>query len=153
MGAPIRTSSDIPDFSTYPSSPSDQLVSAHTTPVDAATDFNSAKYGAAESLHDVAREVGTRLGEGMNVVNSLRDRAFDRIDSLRQSFDQLYCSLRDRSTDVAQEKFDTLREGSREQLLRAKHYAEARPLAVIAAAGIAGILLGAGVRAWRGNRG
>ncbi|MEO6119658.1 MAG: hypothetical protein ABIP12_03125 [Terriglobales bacterium] len=148
MGAPIRTSSDIPDFSTYPSSPSDQLLSGH------ASATHTPVYDAVNGpLHDVAKEVGSRLGEGVNVVQSVRDRALDRIESLRASFSQLYCSVRDRSTDVAQEKFDHLREGSREQFLRAKHYAEARPLAVIAAAGIAGVLLGAGVRAWRGNRG
>ncbi|MEO5937326.1 MAG: hypothetical protein ABIP81_08935 [Terriglobales bacterium] len=150
MGAPIRTSSDVPDFSTYPSSPSDQSLSAHgATPMP----VFDARYDAANPLQQVAKEVGSRLGEGMNVVQRVRDRVLDRIESLRASFDQLYCSVRDRSTDVAQEKFDHLREGSREQLLRAKHYAEARPLAVIAAAGLAGVLLGAGVRAWRGNRG
>ncbi len=138
MGAPIRTSSDIPDFSTYPSSPSDQSVSAHDS---------------SAVLNDVATEVGNRLGESMNVVRDARDRALDRVQHMRESLDDLYCTARDRSRELAQEKFGQLRDVSQVQLRRAKQCAEARPLAVIAAAGIAGVLLGAGVRAWRGNRG
>lgn len=150
MGAPIRTSSDIPDFSTYPSSPSDQMLSAHAA---RQTPVFDAKSDAANPLHQVAKEVGSRLGEGMNAVQCMRNEALDRIDSVRSSMDALYCTLRDRATGVAQEKFDLLRGESQVQLRRAKQYAEARPLAVIAAAGIAGVLIGAGVRAWRGNRG
>ena len=138
MGAPIRTSSDIPDFSTYPSSPSDQLPSASESSV---------------RLNEVAAQVGTRLGEGMVVVNSIRDQALGRIGALRESLADLYCAARDRSVDMAQEKLDMVRGQSQEQLRRAKQYAEARPLAVIAAAGVAGLLLGIGARAWRENRG
>lgn len=145
MGAPIRTSSDIPDFSTYPSSPSDQLLSApEPDPLDSGSNLR---------LHDVATQVGTRLGEGMAVVNQVRDRALDRIDSWRSTLDALVCSVRDHATDIAQEKLDLVREQSQAQLRRAKQYAEARPLAVIAAAGVAGLLLGIGARAWRGDRG
>lgn len=149
MGAPIRTSSDIPDFSTYPSSPSDQLLTAHesSVPANALASLQSAP------LDDMASQLGTRLGEGMNAVMDVRDRALDRIDSVRSSLDALYCSVRDRATGVAQEKFDRVREQSKAQLVRAKHYAEERPLTVIAAAGVAGILLGVGARAWRERRG
>jgi ElaB/YqjD/DUF883 family membrane-anchored ribosome-binding protein len=138
MGAPIRTSSDIPDFSTYPSSPSDQSLSVSEP---------------SARLNEVASQVGSRLGEGMAAVHDLRDRALDRIDSVRSSLDALFCATRDRATEMAQEKFDLVREQSQAQLRRAKQYAEARPLAVIAAAGVAGLLLGIGARAWRENRG
>lgn len=138
MGAPIRTSSDVPDFSTYPSAPSDHLLSAHAS---------------RSPLHEVAAEVGSRLGEGANVVRAARDRAWDRIHSMRDSLDELYGSARSRSMEVAQQGLDHLRAESQVQVRRAKEFADARPLAVIAAAGVAGVLLGAGIRAWRGNRG
>ncbi len=160
MGAPNRTSSDVPDFSTYPSSPRDQSPSNQSLgnqsfsikdPI--AGGHLLSAHDPSAVLHDVATEVGTRLGEGMNVVREARDRALDRVESLRESIGGLYGSARDRSSELAQEKFDLLRSESQVQLRRAKQYAEARPLAVIAVAGVAGLLLGAGVRAWRGNRG
>lgn len=138
MGAPVRSSSDIPDFSTYPSSPSDQLLSAHESNAE---------------LDRVARKVGIALGEGAVVIRDLRERAMDRIQSLRDSADELAMNARERASDVAQESFDRLREESRAQIKRAKQFANARPLAVIAAAGIAGVLIGMGARAWRENRG
>ncbi len=142
MGAPIRTTtSDIPDFSTYPAAPSDHLLS------------DPAASACGGPLRDVATQVGSTLGAGMNVFYDARDRAIDRIDSIRSSLDALYCSLRDRAAEVTQAKFEQAKAESRVQLQRAKHYAEERPLAVIAAAGIAGILLGVGVRAWRERRG
>lgn len=142
MGAPIRTTtSDIPDFSTYPAAPSDHLLSAPPPPA------------YAGSLQDVATQVGSTLGAGMNVFYDARERAIDRIDSLRSSLDALYCSMRDRATEVTRAKLEQVKAGSRAQVVRAQHYAEERPLAVIAAAGVAGILLGIGARAWRERRG
>ncbi|HUS20373.1 MAG TPA: hypothetical protein VMZ25_12045 [Terriglobales bacterium] len=152
MGAPIRTSSDIPDFSTYPSSPSDQLAS----PSAASFRTMGAKPERqlpADPLHEVATQVGRAIGTGMNTVRDASDSALDRIDSLRSSLDAMYCTFRDRSTEMAQVKFDQVRAQSQAQLRRAKQYAEANPLHVIAAAGVAGLALGFGARAWRNNRG
>jgi ElaB/YqjD/DUF883 family membrane-anchored ribosome-binding protein len=154
MGAPIRTSSDIPDFSTYPSAPSDHLLSAHAstkTPVEALP--SEAENATAARLHDVATQIGSSVGAGVNAVRNARERAMERIQSLRGSLDDLSSSVRGRSTDLAQNKFDELRAQSQVQLRRAKQYADEKPLAVIAAAGVAGLVLGIGARTWRNNRG
>jgi ElaB/YqjD/DUF883 family membrane-anchored ribosome-binding protein len=144
MGAPIRTSSDIPDFSTYPSSPSDQSPTAdHLLP----------ERGSAARLDEIGTQVGNTLGVGYNALMDARERVMDRIDSVRSSMDAVFCTVRDRATNLAQDKFDVVRGQSQEQLRRARQYADANPLAVIAAAGVAGVLLGAGARAWRNNRG
>jgi ElaB/YqjD/DUF883 family membrane-anchored ribosome-binding protein len=148
MGAPIRTSSDIPDFSTYPSSPGDQLPSSP----------RAMRVGAdhqlpSDTLHDVATQVGGSIGSGMNVVREIADRAAERMQGLRESMDELYVSARDRTTEIAQAKFDEVRAQSQVQMRRAKQYAEAKPLHVIAAAGVAGLVLGFSARAWRSNRG
>jgi ElaB/YqjD/DUF883 family membrane-anchored ribosome-binding protein len=138
MGAPIRTStSDVPDFSTYPAAPSDHLLSA---PQPAA-------------MNDVASEIGTRLGEGMVAVRGFQERASARLSNLRDTVRGIAEDLRDRSLDASQASLNKVRDESRARFVQAKQYAEARPLAVIAAAGVAGLLLGAGARAWRNNRG
>jgi ElaB/YqjD/DUF883 family membrane-anchored ribosome-binding protein len=151
MGAPIRSSSDIPDFSTYPSAPSDHLLSA---PASTRVPVNANEENAiGERLHEVATQVGSSLGAGVNALRHARELAMERIQSLRESMDELYSSVRDRSTDVAQNKFDELRAQSQVQMRRAKQYADEKPLAVIAAAGVAGLVLGIGARTWRNNRG
>lgn len=144
MGAPIRTStSDIPDFSTYPAAPSDHLLSPHAASTRAD--------GAA--MHDVATQVGHTIGAGVCVVRDARDRVLGRVHDLRHSAEDLFRNFRGRSAEAAQESFDQLRARAQIRLEHAKQFAHERPLAVIAAAGIAGILLGAGARAWRGRRG
>ena len=157
MGAPIRTStSDVPDFSTYPAAPSDQLLPEHASAArfDRASRSDRApRFDNSSRFDDVATQVGTRLGEGMSAFRQLQDRVMDRVEGLRDSVSELVGSFRERSGEVAQEQLDAVRAQSRVQVERARKYAEARPLAVIAAAGIAGLLLGAGVRAWRENRG
>lgn len=142
MGAPLRTTtSDIPDFSTYPAAPSDHLLSAQ------------GPEGSNARLNDVATEVGRRIGEAAAVVGGLRERATARVQTLRDSVNELAGSVRERSADAAQEQFDRLRAESRVRIDQARRYAEANPLMIIAAAGVVGLILGAGARAWRENRG
>lgn len=139
MGAPLRTtSSDIPDFSTYPAAPSDHLLSASA---------------ANPQLNDVASQVGRRIGQAAAAVGGLRQRATESVQTLRESVNELTASVRERSADMAQAQFDRLRSRSRYRYEQARRYAEARPLMVIAAAGLVGLLLGMGARAWRENRG
>ncbi len=148
MGAPIRTStSDIPDFSTYPAAPSDHLLTPHAASIRTPTRTDGA------ALNDVASQVGHRIGAGVSAVRDARERVLGRVHDLRQSAEDLLHNFRGRSADAAQESFDQLRARARIRVDRAKQFAQERPLAVIAAAGIAGILLGAGARAWRGRRG
>ena len=154
MGAPIRTSSDIPDFSTYLSAPSDHLLSAHGTSSAPQSALPSrAEDALGERLREVATKVGSSLGAGVNTLRNVSERAAERMQSLRGSMDELYVSARDRSTEIGQSKLDELRAQSRTQIRRARQFAEDKPLAVIAAAGVAGLLLGAGARAWRNTRG
>lgn len=144
MGAPIRTStSDIPDFSTYPAAPSDQLLTPH-----------AASAGAnGGAINDMAAQVGHTIGAGVCAVRDARERVLGRVHDMRQSAEDLFRNLRGRSAEAAQESFDQLRARAQIRVEHAKQFAQERPLAVIAAAGIAGILLGAGARAWRGRRG
>lgn len=145
MGAPIRTStSDIPDFSTYPAAPSDHLLTPHAS---------STRSDGAAAFNDVATQVGHKIGEGVNAVREVRERLMGRVHDLQHSAEDLLRNFRGRSADAAQESFDELRARARIRVEHAKQFAQEKPLVVIAAAGIAGILLGAGARAWRGRRG
>ena len=139
MGEPLRTTTaDVPDFSTYPAAPSDHLLrSGDSNP----------------RLDDVASEIGRRMGEAAAQLDGLRERASGRIQQLRESVSDIASSLRERSSVMAQDKLEQLRAESHARYDQARRYAEARPLMVIAAAGIVGVLLGAGARAWRESRG
>jgi ElaB/YqjD/DUF883 family membrane-anchored ribosome-binding protein len=97
--------------------------------------------------------VGRRMGEVANRAGGIRERATERVQSVRQSVGELVSSVRGRSAQLAQEKLDVVMDQTEEKWMQARRYAEANPLMVIAAAGIAGMLLGAGARAWRENRG
>lgn len=148
MPAPLRSSSDVPEFATYPSAPADQLLSAPST----------------SNLNRQAEIVGGVVGQGMATVFATRDRARHRLSSVtsnvagklgdaKSMLSDKYAGARLRSVQMAQEKFDFTMEQAQAQVRRAKQFAEDRPVAVILAAGVAGLALGAGIRTWRNRRG
>ncbi|HUQ50203.1 MAG TPA: hypothetical protein VM056_05760 [Terriglobales bacterium] len=148
MPAPLRSSSDIPEFATYPSAPTDQYLSAEPAP----------------ALNRQAERLGTALGQGMATVFGASDRAKNRLSNLTSIVSEKLCDAtsmlsekyddaRLRSVQIAQEKFDVTMETAQAQVRKAKQFAEDRPVAVILAAGVAGLALGAGIRTWRNRRG
>jgi hypothetical protein len=132
------SSSDIPDFSTYPSTPPQ-------IPREMAI---GAKYSRTDSeLEERARKIGWALGQLVNKLDDVRKQAQDRINYKQQEDAQDRIDI---ARQKAQQKFSDARTKAAELRRRAiNDY----PVQVILAAGVVGFLAGAGLRLWRENRG
>jgi ElaB/YqjD/DUF883 family membrane-anchored ribosome-binding protein len=145
---PKYSSSDVPDFATYPASPAEAAREIAT----------GARYSHEDTdLEERARKIGWALGKLVNRLDEVKAQAREKINYIPED---------------AKESIESAKEGAREKFSNAKQQAqqkfgEARyrasrlrrravndyPLQLILAAGIGGILAGAGLRAWRESRG
>ena len=131
------SSSDTPEFSTYPDSPPQM-------PREMAM---GAKYSRTDSdLEERARKIGWALGQLVNRLDDVRTRAQERLNYEQEDAQDRI----DIAKQKAQEKFNDARQRAAHLRRRAiNDY----PVQVILAAGVIGFLAGAGIRVWRENRG
>ena len=113
-----------------------------------------------ENLKD---RVGTVRASGptvdlMDRVSDLGDQAKSRMQDLRDRVEGQFNDAReaarhrlDEARSMARRRLDETRERARLRAEQARQYAHANPLQVIAAAALAGLALGAGLRLWRSS--
>jgi ElaB/YqjD/DUF883 family membrane-anchored ribosome-binding protein len=163
MTQPLRkySSPNVPEYASYPAEP----VSGATAGRDGeARGMYSFPETATTSYDEQARIVGAALGRLVNRINELSGPARD---GMRQQFSHLTDEV-DLARSAAERTYhDAARKigaGAREALCQAQERAtfirrqavqtvDEYPVHTLAAAGVAGILLGVGLRAWRENRG
>jgi hypothetical protein len=140
MAGPLRAySSNVPEFDTYPASPEDAMGRSRLP--QASEEVN---------LDAVAREIGETLGRAVARVIDAKEEVFDRVDHATYRLRREVVETTDRYVDLAKEKIADAR-------YRARHLSATAtrdyPVHVILGAAAAGLLIGAGLRAWRENRG
>jgi ElaB/YqjD/DUF883 family membrane-anchored ribosome-binding protein len=161
MADPKYSSSDVPDFSTYPGSqPELPELPEHGSP---------ANYGYARraqyrhydrgpsALDESARKLGWALGRIIGTLEQIRDRAGERFQDARLEVQEQMTEVPEearRSLENARVKAQKSLSNLRYNAVRMRHRAvRDYPIQVILAAGALGILAGAGLRMWRENRG
>ena len=162
MTEPLRhnryTSSDVPEFATYPA-PTEQ---AQEFAIGAEYTSGNGAEGSA-SLEEPARKIGAALGRLVNKLSEftgptrekfdqLAEKAEDELAFAKQAVTSSYEDFTQKMRDVTQQKFCAAKAQADQLRRRAIHTANEYPERVILAAGIAGIVAGFGLRAWRENR-
>ena len=158
MTEPLRNSSpDVPEYASYPAEPVAADSSQHLYS-SASTDFSATSYD------EQARKIGAALGRLVNRLNEMsapvREKIGTEMSHLNDEVD-LARSAAERTLHDASRKVAA---GARQAMSQAQARAavvrrqaaqtvDEYPLHTLAAAGVAGILLGVGLRAWRENRG
>jgi ElaB/YqjD/DUF883 family membrane-anchored ribosome-binding protein len=131
----LYSSSDVPDYGTYPESPRSVtvaegiLVSSNAPFVDDAG--NAAQTGKVADLKQKASDV----------LDSAKARAASLKDSAVESGSRYVDMAKDNARDLTRKTREFSRTATRDY-----------PIHVIAAAAVVGLLLGIGLRAWRENR-
>jgi ElaB/YqjD/DUF883 family membrane-anchored ribosome-binding protein len=178
MAESVHKSSDIPNFDTYPATPSDELIDykgiERASIGRAATESTSLKQRAAE-LGAAAGRIALIMRETKeNVENLAQHGIYDRVSSLAETARIRTESVRRRAgarvqelTHAVQEKAADLRDQAREKTtelgrqakanyyrvrLKANQTVREYPVETALAAGAAGFLLGVALRIRRASR-
>jgi ElaB/YqjD/DUF883 family membrane-anchored ribosome-binding protein len=163
MTQPLRkySSPDVPEYASYPAEPVSGATAERNSMAGGVYAFPEP---AATSYDEQAKKVGAALGRLVNRINELSAPA--RYE-MRQQFSHLTDEV-DLARSAAERTYhDAARKigaGARQALCQAQARAttirrqavqtvDEYPVEALAAAGVAGILLGVGLRAWRENRG
>jgi ElaB/YqjD/DUF883 family membrane-anchored ribosome-binding protein len=156
MAEPKYSSSDIPDFSTYPGGKPE--LPEHGTE----SHYRYARYGSdydprATALDHAARRIGWTLGRIVGTLEQFRADARERIHEAQEHLQE----QADEATSEAKQTLSTAKKTARHKVEEARRTAavlrrraiQDYPIQVILAAGAFGVLAGAGIRTWRENRG
>jgi ElaB/YqjD/DUF883 family membrane-anchored ribosome-binding protein len=160
MADPKYSSSDVPDFSTYPGPGSRPELPENASPANYGYKRRAQyqRYDRGPSALDVpARKLGWALGSIIGTFERIKDRAEEQFQDARHEVQEHLSEVPDearRSLEDARVKAQKSLNNLRYNAVRMRHRAvQDYPLQVILAAGALGILAGAGLRVWRENRG
>jgi ElaB/YqjD/DUF883 family membrane-anchored ribosome-binding protein len=160
MPDPKYSSSDVPEFSTYPA-PDHELPEHGTESREEYARYRRSQYDryarGQTALDESARKIGWTIGRIIGSVEEIADRARERFSDAQENLKEQISDAPDEArrklddaSNRAQRKLNELRYNA----ARLRHRAvRDYPVQVILAAGAMGVLLGAGLRAWRENRG
>ncbi|MCU1286366.1 MAG: hypothetical protein JWO13_2716 [Acidobacteriales bacterium] len=145
------SSADIPNSSNYPDTPE---LPEHASE----SHYRAYAYGDRRTaLTEPARKIGWVVGTIVGTLEQIRYRAKDGINEaqsvIRQKTSETGDSVSESLDDAkltAQHKLNQARYKAADLQRRA---VQDYPLQVILGAGVAGIVVGAGLRAWKENRG
>ncbi len=141
------SSSDVPEFASYPASAEDAIGRARLRELPI----------AGLDLDSAARRIGEALGRAASVARDTRDRVLDAKDEALDLVDAASYRLRSQVSEAAENYAQLAQEKIGEARYRTQHFAKTAtrdyPVHLILGAAATGLLLGAGLRAWRENRG
>lgn len=157
MAEPLHRSSDVPIFDTYPSGPGlaqeqDRLLPEETE--SSSLEEYGAQLGSAAGQAVLAlRRAQERVRElahvkGAKVTNIASARLEQVRDEAAVRGERWGRMVRERALEWRRQA----KNGVYRTRLRAREVAHDRPAQVVIGAGILGLVIGAGLRIWRGNR-
>lgn len=151
MADALYKSSDNPDFSTYPASPSDQAPGwkVYTPP---GTDQRS-EGNRNQRFEESARQIGTGLAKAINVLRNTVKTSKQRLSGPKEQLSHVTEDYQATAERYFSEAEGRVRQLTTEARLQARRYAKNYPVHLILAAGVAGVIAGAGMRLWRNDRG
>jgi ElaB/YqjD/DUF883 family membrane-anchored ribosome-binding protein len=134
MPEKLHKTSDVPDFQTYPEDP---RVAAPNLSV------------TERSYARGSEPFSSKVERVKQVAGDAKDKVRDVASRVRSQAAATYEKVSDRGLTVAQEQFDSLRNRARNVRGQARTLAQEKPVHVIVAAGVIGLLAGLGARYWR----
>ena len=161
MTEPLRkySSSDVPEYSSYPAEP--DRTTTEIVEIAVISEFDALP-GADTSnpYEEPARRIGTALGR---LVNSLRDmarpveakvkaqyaRVEDEVTLAKEAAGQAYEDSKHKISHIARQSIYEARARAYDLRRKAVRTVDEYPVHTLAAAGIAGIAIGIGLRAWK----
>ena len=148
MAEPLKSSGDIPTYDTYPApAPDEQLIGRST--LDQAAAYARPENGR---LNATAERIGSAVGSAVGTMRRGLHVVPRRVDEARERLGEAGGDLRDDIRAAAGELKENAQHRLFEARLRARRYANEKPLHVVGAAAFAGLALGAALRIWRRNR-
>ena len=142
----IYNSSDIPEFYSYPASPDDAMGLLEDARAHQGLDIDAA-----------ARRVGEILGRAALVAIEAKNQLVDAKEEIFDQVDAATYRLRSQVTEAAENYSQLAQEKMEQARSRTRHLAKTAsrdyPVQVILGAAATGLLIGAGLRAWRETRG
>jgi ElaB/YqjD/DUF883 family membrane-anchored ribosome-binding protein len=153
MPEPRRTSSDVPEFDTYPApiTPERELPAiGRSSPSNPALNATAQKIGSAVgsavgSLRNVRSRVRVMPERGRSGVEDVRDRIGGMAEQLKERGQELTQNAREAAEEWKQSARDRLLETRR----RARTYVRENPLQLIAGVALVAFAAGVGLRIWR----
>lgn len=156
MTQPLRkyASSDVPEYSSYPAEPDREIPQRYISELDAMPQNNLDEHG---------RKIGAALGRLVNRLNEVTGpmqarmsrevrRLNDEVDLAKTAAGHTYEDLSRKAGQSARQALYEARARMTQARRRAEQTIDQYPVETLAAAGVAGILLGIGLRAWGQNR-
>jgi ElaB/YqjD/DUF883 family membrane-anchored ribosome-binding protein len=153
MPEPRRTSSDVPEFDTYPAPVNAERELppiGQTTPSSKALNATAEKIGSA-----VGSAVGT-LRSASSRVKIMPQRGRDSVGDMRERLGDMTEQLKERSQELTQnarEAAEEWKQTARDRIMQARRRARAftheNPLQALAVAAAIGFAIGVGLRIWR----
>lgn len=152
MSDALYKSSDTPDFSTYPASPTDQapgwkVYSSQDVPAE------NVESNRNPMFEDRARQIGTGLAKAMNTLRDTIANSKQKLSGSREELSHVTEDYQATAERYFSEAEGRVRQLKTEARLKARHYVKNYPVHLILAAGVAGVIAGAGMRLWRNDRG
>ena len=142
----IYNSSDIPEFSSYSASPDEAMGLLEVARPHQGLDIDAA-----------ARRVGEILGRAALVAIEAKNQLVDAKEAIFDQVDAATYRLRSQVTEAAENYSQLAQEKIEQARSRTRHLAKTAsrdyPVHVILGAAATGLLIGAGLRAWRETRG
>ena len=151
------SSPSTPEFATYPASSEQQQQFASESEYAQGTSFKT------PSFEEPARKIGAALGRLTNKIAEFTEPAFEKVEQFVDKAEDELAYAKEAAGTSYEDFAQKARAFSGEKLFQAKIQADMlrrrairtaneHPERVILAAGIAGIIAGFGLRAWRENR-
>ena len=135
-------SADVPDFSSYPASPEEAIGRARLLEVP--------NRRRRLDLEAGARRIGETLGRAIARVRGTKEQVLDRVADATYEVRTQVGEAAENYSNLAQTKIEEVRDQTRHLVTTARRD---YPVQLILGAAAAGLLLGAGLRVWRENRG
>ena len=164
MTEPLRkySSSDVPEYSSYPAEP-DRLV-VEVEEVAVISEFDAMSEAEPNRFDEQGRKIGAALGRLVNKISEMTagarerasrelERAEDEVALAKEAVEQSYEDASRKFRATARRAVCDARAQAGELRVMAAETIDEYPVQTLAAVGVAGILVGAGLRAWRENRG
>lgn len=155
MTETLHKSSNVPDFDTYPSQRSDHLLESRAL-VKQAERIGDALGRTVKNLRNARRQLEEFAAQNAHTAVARVNDLAETVKTKARDVSQTTTARASELGDAVAEKMGRLGETARLKYfrarLRANRISRDYPIHTLVAAGMAGVLIGVGIRVWRANR-
>jgi hypothetical protein len=162
MAEPLRkySSADVPEFASYQAEP----VTVEVREFGVVSEYDAMPSADASGYDEQGRQIGAALGRLVNKINEviapIRSKVSDQVYRLqddaelaKSSVERTYEDVTSRVRVMASQGLCQARARAADLRRKSAQTVNDYPMQTLAAIGVAGVIAGVGLRAWRENRG